>query len=69
MNPVYREGPAGPYDYYRLLFDDTALVERRILQPLPVCSGSSPRRRALFFKRRRRPLRPLRLAQCHKRCQ
>ena len=34
VDPVIRESPAGSYDYYMLLFDDTALVERLNLQPL-----------------------------------
>jgi hypothetical protein len=48
MDPVYRESPAGSYDYYMLSFDDTALVERLNLQPLmrDRLSGSVLARRA-----------------------
>ena len=62
MDPVYRESPAGSYDYYMLLFEDTALVERLNLRMLmrdrlpvrcwpgePVCNASLPRRFTLFF--------------------
>jgi hypothetical protein len=48
MDPVYRQSPSGPYDYYMLLFDDAALVERLSLQPLmrDRLSGSVLARRA-----------------------
>jgi hypothetical protein len=48
MDPVDRESPAGSYDYYMLLFDDAALVERLNLQPLmrDRLSGSVLARRA-----------------------
>ena len=48
VDPVIRESPAGSYDYYMLLFDDTALVERMNLQPLmrDRLSGSVLARRA-----------------------
>jgi hypothetical protein len=48
VDPVDRQSPAGSYDYYMLLFDDTALVERLNLQPLmrDRLSGSVLARRA-----------------------
>jgi hypothetical protein len=48
MDPVYRQSPAGSYDYYMLLFDDTAHIERLNLRPLmrDRLSGSVLARRA-----------------------